>query len=288
MKKTIAIICAALAFMLCLTSCDSFSINDDGFAYMLQDDGTYTIVAYIGVEAYITIPSTYEGIAVTSISPYAFSDHSSISDVEIPDSIKSIGNYAFQYCIGLASIDIPASVTDIGECAFETCENLTSINVSPDNPAYKSVDGDLYTKDGSTLVKCISAKTNSSFVIPSGVTAIGDYAFVGCTALTEVTIPDGVTSIGNYAFWARSNLASIDVPDSVTVIGECAFQACDSLTSVGLTENSKLESIGNYAFRSCDVLTEINIPSGVTSIGEGVFDLCPLLSVSAILPPSAQ
>lgn len=40
----------------------------------------------------------------------------------------------------------------------------------------------------------------STVVIQNEITSIGDYAFCGCTGLTNVTIPDGVRSIGICAF----------------------------------------------------------------------------------------
>lgn len=33
-----------------------------------------------------------------------------------------------------------------------------------------------------------------------GITSIGEYAFVGCSGLTELTLPNSVTRIGNHAF----------------------------------------------------------------------------------------
>ena len=39
-----------------------------------------------------------------------------------------------------------------------------------------------------------------NLIISDGVTSIGDYAFAGCSGLTEITISSSVTSIGQYAF----------------------------------------------------------------------------------------
>ena len=104
---------------------------------------------------------------------------------------------------------IPDSVTTIGDFAFEDCTSLTSIEVDSDNAAYKSIDGILYTKDGSTLIVCPAGTTLTSVTIPDSVTTITGYAFHGCTSLTSVTIPDSVTWIGWDAFFDCTSLATV-------------------------------------------------------------------------------
>ena len=42
-----------------------------------------------------------------------------------------------------------------------------------------------------------------------GITSIGDYAFMGCSGLTELTLPNSVTSIRNNAFGGCSGLVKI-------------------------------------------------------------------------------
>ena len=149
----------------------------------------------------------------------------------IPDSVTSIGGYAFSGCNGLTSITIPDGVTSISVYAFSNCSSLTSITVSPDNSAYKSLDGVLYTINGSTLIAYAGGKSGA-YVIPDSVTSIFEGAFYNCTGLTSVTIPDSVTSIGISAFSGCSSLTSITIPDSVTSIGSYAFNSCSSLGSI--------------------------------------------------------
>ena len=198
----------------------------------------------------ITIPDS-----VTSIGSSAFRECTGLTSITIPAGVTSIGDYAFYNCSGLTSVTIGEGVTSIGDNAFYGCTGLTSITVNENNLNYKSIDGNVYSKDGTVLVQYAIGKTANTFAIPAGVKTIGDYAFYGCTGLTSVTIPAGVTSIGDWAFRDCSGLTSITIPDGVTSIGGSAFWNCSSLTSV--TIGAGVTSIGGSAFYGCSRLTSV-------------------------------
>jgi len=84
-------------------------------------------------------------------------------------------------------------VTSIGVGAFSNCASLTSITVSEYNVAYQSIDDNLYSKDGKTLIQYAIGKTATSFTIPESVTSIGEYAFAYCSSLTSITFKDTST-----------------------------------------------------------------------------------------------
>ena len=66
-----------------------------------------------------------------------------------------------------------------------------------------------------------------------GITSIGDYAFMGCTGMTEMTLPNSVTSIGDNAFEGCSGLTELTLPNSVTSIGgDYAFAYCSDLSKI--------------------------------------------------------
>ena len=142
---------------------------------------------------------------VTGVNDY------NVSEIVIPkvyngSSVQKIGDEAFAYCTNLTNITIPDSVTNIGSSAFNNCTNLTSIDVSKNNNYYKSIDGNLYSKDGAKLIQYAIGKKQNEFVIPDSVTNIGPYAFNNCTNLTNVIIPDSVTNIEHSAFNNCTNL----------------------------------------------------------------------------------
>ena len=173
----------------------------------------------------------------------------------LPESYKGenyeIYKYAFLFRDDITSVTISDSVTSIVEDAFTGCDSLTSIMVDERNASYKSIDGNLYSKDGKTLILYAIGKTNTSFVIPYSVTSIGDYAFYWCDSLTSVIIPDSVTCIGDLAFYYCTSLTSVIIPDSVKSIGESAFHWCDSLTIYceAASKPSGWDSKWNYSNR---------------------------------------
>ena len=99
------------------------------------------------------------------------------------------------------SVTIGNGVTSIANNAFYNCESLTSITVNENNTSYYSINGNLYSKDGKTLLLYAIGKTETSFTIPNSVTSIGKMAFSSCSRLTSITIGNNVTSISSHAFY---------------------------------------------------------------------------------------
>ena len=119
-------------------------------------------------------------------------------------------------------------------------------------------------------------------IIEDDVTSIGDYAFGGCSGLTEVTFATGskLETIGEAAFSDCFNLTTVTIPASVTTIGDYAFVRCGSLTTV--TIPASVTTIGDYAFLGCESLTTVTIPASVTSIGYGVFGYCSNIATMTV------
>ena len=179
---------------------------DDGNKYVLTDDGflfrykqgEYTLIAYDGRESKVTLPEKING------SSYSLEDVKGLTKVIIPDGVTKIE--ADSFGSSLRSITIPASVTSIDADAFKNCTRLESIEVSEENTAYKSIDGNLYTKDGKTLIKYAVGKTDEQFVIPNEMVEISIDTPEDLEYIESVVIHNGVTNIADSAFSGCENL----------------------------------------------------------------------------------
>ncbi len=218
------------------------------------------------------------------VSDYAFSYRSSITGIEIPDSVKSIGDYAFQSCSGLTSIEIGNGVTSIGNDAFNKTGYYNDSNNWENDVLYinnylieskETITGSYEIKEGTIIISDEAfwgCEGLTSVKIPGSVKSIGEAAFEWCTGLTSVEIGNGVTSIGVAAFNGCESLTIVKIPDSVTSMGYGAFGECHSLTSVEIPDS--VTSIGGGAFYNCYSLTNVKIPDSITSIGEIAFASC--------------
>ena len=88
------------------------------FTFKLIENDTYAALAYVGDEAAVVVPDSYEGKPVTVIYDGLFRDHSEITSVRLPDTITDIGSFVFDGCTGLKHIDLPKALNNLWRSAF--------------------------------------------------------------------------------------------------------------------------------------------------------------------------
>ncbi len=133
---------------------------------------------------------------------------------------------------------LPNHLAYIPYAFFNNFLNLTSIEISPSNSHYKTIDGVLFSKDGSTLLAYPKNKSASFYDIPLGTETIAPNAFQNNTQLYGVNFPYTVTTIGERAFEGCTGLQSISLPPGLTSLGEEAFYNCEGLKKVLLPQNT--------------------------------------------------
>ena len=273
--------------------------------------GDYTFYACRGLTSMI-IPSS-----VTSIGESAFEGCTGLSSITLPNSLTSIGDQAF-YRSGLTTVTIPSSVTSIGIDTFDFCVNLISFTVDKNNPSFSSIEGILFNKDQTKIIKYPEGIEAESYAIPLTVSSIGFAAFYNAK-ITYITIPARVSLVDKYAFAYCTKLTSIivdsnninysskngvlfnkgqtrliqypkgntntsyTIPSTVNRFGDGAFWYCNYLTSISIP--TSVQQINDCVFIGCKGLTSISIPSSVTYIGDCAFQQC--LSLTSIKIPSS-
>lgn len=217
------------------------------------------IVAYEPKEAHVVIPEEIDGQPVVALESSLFNMQDGIETLTLPATLRHIGASAF-YGTG-----------------------ITEFIVDDENPAYKTVDGVLFSKDGVALIAYPPKKTDTSYTVPDGVEELYHGCFAQCTHLEEITLPDGLIYIDSWAF-AYTILQKLVIPDTVTDFSSYACAYMPRLTDVTLSAN--MNYIGSAAFAGCAQLTEITLPQNLLEIGQGAFAGTGLKSI--VIPASVE
>ncbi len=184
---------------------------------------------------------------LTTIGERAFNG-TGLTSVAIPDAVTAIGGFAFYECSNLTSVTftdnsrlmtieshafagtkitafkIPAHaavnvyfISDI----FRDCLNLSQITVAAGNEYFKSVDGVLYSKDGTMLLVYPAAKEETIYTVPPELTWIGSFAFAN-TRLERIQFSASQANISKSVSFA-SDLFGYDYT------GDCVYVAPDGM-----------------------------------------------------------
>lgn len=225
-----------------LSGTASLEISGDG--YMPNGVSEESWHSVLPNTCYITSLTIKEG--VKGIMNNAFAGETKLKSVTLPQSLEKIGEYAFADT-GITKIYIPEKVDYISSIQFNS-SIITEYTVSENNPYYKSVDGVIYSKDGSVLVAFPNGRyedSNYSYTMPDIVTEIGEFAFYASPVKTFI-VADSVTKISKSAFMGAMNLERITLGKNVREIYDSAFLACDSLKNIYIS--SAVTYLGYYAF----------------------------------------
>ena len=244
-----------------------FTLNGDGISYSVTGIGTCT-------DTDIVIPSTYNNLPVTNIGENSFKENNSIRSLVTGENVTSIGDSAFENCKSLKTLIMADSLISIGEYAFSNCSSLANVSVGEnfkkftlsafyycyalsnievdvENMYYSSIDGSLYDKSGTILLRYAVGKTDAHFTIPDTVTRINEQALYGASYLTSITIPNSVSSIGDYAFYDCRSLIEVCNKSQLNIIvasenyGRVGYYAKRIITD---ESQSAIKIEGDYVF----------------------------------------
>lgn len=186
------------------TSCENLYINLLSIPEGVTEIGYQAFSHCSRMICKLSLPSTLK-----KISAAAFQNCSFTGKLELPEGLEYIGDFAFNHCKNFSnrSLRIPSTVaiiggdteskvtpykvvsiklrddgdnTGIGSHVFYDFATpyIQSFEVAEENNYFKSVDGVLFSKDGTRLVAYPASKhSKATYEIPEGVTRIDELAF---------------------------------------------------------------------------------------------------------------
>lgn len=271
--------------------------------YNYSDSGYYVKGIGTCTDTTIRIPEIYNGEPVIMLDSNCFKGETNIKCVVIPDSIIETKTGAFENCTSLERVIVGKNNCFDGGSLngiFSGCTSLKNIVIDESNEYYKSIDGNVYSKNGKAMIYYACGKTEQSFTVldtvetieescfencklksitvSDSVKTINAHAFSDCTQLESIVLGNSVETIEGYAF-LRSAIKSITIPASVTSLGWACFRGCANLESVVMLCNVKTLSMSLFYETG---LKTIIIPDSVETIDQQCFDGCTALETVVI------
>ncbi|KAK8839270.1 hypothetical protein M9Y10_032202 [Tritrichomonas musculus] len=204
---------------------------------------------------------------VTIIKSHSFSDHKMLKCVTFPNNsqIKRIEGFAF-CCSGIKKLELPASLERFDDYCFISVSELTEIKVSPKNKFFKVLDEKcllMMSQPGSGVfdVLFFGMRDIESFIIPSYIKTINEFAFDNCKKLKSITFETGslLEKIGNYGFEFIQGQEKMIIPPFVKEIGTKSFSEIKEVKSFEFLSKSII--IGNSSFSYSKNLTSVSFPN---------------------------
>ncbi|MBQ7173673.1 MAG: leucine-rich repeat protein [Clostridia bacterium] len=261
-----------------VTAADTFTATyvefSTGLAFERNGDGTCALIGKgTCTDSVLIIPKTSpDGDTVTSVAGGAFTGDTTVTGINLPETITEIGANAFKNS-ELKDVVFRGSLNDWVEIDIKSGnEKLTGANIT-----YVKPHTHVEVTDAAVAPACTTpGKTKGShcsvcgevFVAQEEIPATGHTSENGictvCHKVTEVIASDGLEFTSN----GDGTCVLSDVGDCTDVDVVVPDQSSDGDT---------VTSIGSKAFKG-EAIESINLPNTITEIGANVFQNCTSLT----------
>lgn len=218
----------------------------------------------------VTLVASEEPFLEGKYHSYYLSDNERVESVLVDPSSWTLDDEYYHYNhydlslagafkgMFLEKIVLPTSVKKIGYECFRGCKFLEQVDIP----------SGLTAVDDYAFTEAISLST----IDLSGVSTIGEYAFSGCSSLENVDLKS-VKQMGQSAFANCLILAGSINLQQLSVVPEQAFYGCAKIGKILFS--SSLSDIGKEAFKGCTgIVGTVSLPNGLETIGESAFENC--------------
>ncbi|MCH5258147.1 MAG: leucine-rich repeat protein [Lachnospiraceae bacterium] len=217
---------------------------------------------------YVKLP-----VGVTDITAGSFKGCTALKGVYLPSTVTNIGVSAFETCTAMTQIAVPKTVDSIGNSAFKGDARLYMVYMKDvDYSSLKSIGDNAF--DGCSVL--VDFCSDTEFYLPKSITNIGAYAFNNCKSIVKVDLDTaGLESMGQYAFAGCTGLTDAVMSRSLETIPQHAFDGCTALAALTFTSmTGKKIIIDEYAFYGCYGLKQLVLPSRIEKVANHAFDGC--------------
>ena len=212
--------------------------------------------------------------------------------IDIPRGVKRIP-FITDNEDKIEEIKLGRDVKSVEATSFNSCKRLMNIETDENNVTFKSIDGNLYSKDGKIFVRYATGKTGD-FSLPDGVEIIAEGAFRDC-CIRKLEIPKTIKQFEEDAFY-NAYVNEIHYKGTINDWASLVFESVDSnplnqagrirTNTAGLYINDILQKdiiidakeISDYAFCNACFLEKVNILETVEKIGKWTFAKCEKLN----------
>ena len=265
--------------------------------------GTLTYIREWGCAGLVSVQTIdLSETQITSIGDMAFNGCTNVETIKLPDTLANIGgkgelkrddaSIGSGEDVTISGVDAgeesnakadgpEAAPTQMAENVFRGCGKLKQIIVKDSNPNFKAIDGVLFSKDGTKLIRYPMGNDAATYAIPDGTEVIAEAAFMlpagnnAASSLTKVTFPASLKKIESGAF-RQSSLVSVELPN--VEYGSYVFDCSKSLTTV--TTADGLTKIPDKAFWGCENLKNVTLGASVKTIGKSAFERCGFTGIN--------